>query len=328
MKKFGLTFLALGVMLLASCGVPKKSEQKIQVVTTIFPEYDWVREIAGSDLDGLELTLLTENGTDLHSYQPSVQDMAKIASADIFIYVGGESDAWVTKALLNATNKDMTVINLLETLGDNVKEEEIKEGMQAEDEHDHEGEEHHEEEEEYDEHVWLSLRNAATICEEICSALCKKIPAKEEAFKANAASYVGKLNALDAKYQSMVKNADLKTVLFADRFPFRYLVDDYGLDYYAAFVGCSAETEASFKTVIFLAQKVDDLNLPFIFIIETGDQKIAKTVIDSSQNKSVGILKLNSMQGVTLSQAEGGTTYLGIMEENCTTLEQALRLGK
>ncbi|MDD5930137.1 MAG: metal ABC transporter substrate-binding protein [Spirochaetales bacterium] len=327
----------------------KKSNNKsdkIKVVTTIFPEYDWVREIAGNS-DNIDLTLLIGNGVDLHSYQPSFQDIAKISNADIFIYVGGESDNWVKDALKNVTNKNIKVINLLETLGDKVKEEEVKEGMQAEeeededghhhhdgdhddDEDDHEAEEHHhhhhdEDEVEYDEHVWLSLRNAKILSAEIANALCEKDSANAATYKANLAAYSSKLDALDAKYAAAVKAGSKKTILFGDRFPFRYFVEDYGLDYFAAFVGCSAETEASFETVIFLAKKVDELNLNTVLKIESGDGKIARTIIQNSKNKNAKVLTLDSLQSTTSKQAEKGTTYLKVMEENLKVIEEALK---
>ena len=318
----------------------KKTEKnnKVKVVTTIFPEYDWTREIIG-DTNSAELTLLLGNGVDLHSYQPSIQDIAKISTADIFIYVGGESDGWVKDALKNAKNKNMKVINLLETLGDKVKAEEVKEGMQAEEEEEHEhhhhdeSEEHHhhhhdeddEEEVEYDEHVWLSLRNAKILSAEIAAALCEKDAANAATYKANLANYSARLDALDAKYAAAVKAAGKKTILFGDRFPFRYLVDDYGLDYYAAFVGCSAETEASFETVIFLAKKVDELGLNSVLIIESGDGKIARTIIQNTKKKNAKVLTLDSIQSTTAKQAASGTTYLSIMEANLAILSEALK---
>ena len=256
-----------------------KNNGKIKVVTTIFPEYDWVREILGEKSENVELTLLLGSGVDLHSYQPTIKDIAKISTSDIFIYVGGESDEWVDDVLANATNKNMKFINLMEVLGDKIKAEEIKEGMQAEEEeHEHEAEGHHHHDEEYDEHVWLSLRNTKVICTEIANALCEKDSANADIYKANLAAYSAKLDVLDAKYADVVKAGNKKTVLFGDRFPFRYLVDDYGLDYFAAFVGCSAETEASFETVIFLAKKVDELGLKSILTIEKSDKKIARTI--------------------------------------------------
>ena len=315
----------------------EKTNGKIKVVTTIFPEYDWVREISG-DINNVELTLLIGNGVDLHSYQPSIQDIAKISTADIFIYVGGESDVWVSDALKNAKNKDMKVINLLETLGDKVHAEEIVEGMQAEEEddddehehHHHEAEEHHhhhhdeEDEVEYDEHVWLSLRNAKVICQEISEALCNKDASNAASYRKNLSSYIEKLDALDSKYVEVRNKASRNTILFGDRFPFRYLTEDYNLRYYAAFVGCSAETEASFQTIIFLAGKVDELSLPVVLKIESGDGKIARTIVENTKNKNAEILTLDSMQSVTNKQAANGTTYLKIMEENLKVLNKAL----
>ena len=219
---------------------------KISIVTTIFPEYDWVREILGDKADSAEITMLLDNGVDLHSYQPTADDLIKISDCDLFVYVGGESDGWVDDALKNATNKNRKVINLLEILGDSVKEEETVEGMQEEEE-DHE-------EKEYDEHVWLSLKNAKTLVGAISAALQELDPGNKDTYATNAAAYIEKLSALDGEYQAAVSAGTYQTLLFGDRFPFRYLVDDYGLSYYAAFVGCSAESEASFETVSFLAR--------------------------------------------------------------------------
>ncbi len=335
---------AIFTALTASTFAAKKASKndKLKVVTTIFPQYDWTREIMGDKASSAQLTLLVGNGVDLHSYQPSIQDIAKISTADIFIYVGGESDGWVKDALKNAANKNMKVINLMEVLGDKVKAEEIKEGMQAEeeedhDEHDHDAEDHdHEaeghnhhhhdddEEVEYDEHVWLSLRNAKILSAEIAEALSEKDPANAASYKANFASYSAKLDALDKDYTSVVASASKKTILFGDRFPFRYLTDDYGLDYYAAFVGCSAETEASFETVVFLSKKVDELGLNSVLKIESGDGKIARTIVQNTKKKTAKVLTLDSIQSTTLKQAAAGTTYLKIMEENLKVIKEAL----
>ena len=338
-----ITGVIISLALTASTFAAKKADKnagKLKVVTTIFPEYDWTREILGDKAASSQLTLLVGNGVDLHSYQPSIQDIAKISTADIFIYVGGESDGWVKDALKNARNKKMKVINLMETLGDKVKEEEIVEGMQAEEEehehheheeHDHEAEGHHhhhdsdEEELEYDEHVWLSVRNAKIICQEIAAALSEKDSANAGTYKANAAAYSAKLDKLDSDFAAAVKNGNKKTLLFGDRFPFRYFVDDYGLKYYAAFVGCSAETEASFETVIFLAGKVDELGLNAVCKIEKGDGKIARTIVENCKNKNARVLTLDSMQSVTAKDAKAGTTYISIMEKNLEVLKEALK---
>ena len=322
-----LTFVGV----LSGCGNQTKSD-KIEIVTTIFPEYDWVKEIVGENTGRVNITMLIDSGTDLHSYQPTADDIVKVATCDLFIYVGGESDAWVADVLKTANNKDMIVINLLDVLGDKVKEEEIKEGMESEDEeeeedHDHEGHEHHhdEDEPEYDEHVWLSLKNAVDLCEYIAGKIKTLDPEKADSYTANTAAYVAKLNALDAKYKAAVDAANVKTLLFGDRFPFRYLVDDYGLDYFAAFVGCSAESEASFETIVFLANKVDELHLKAIMQIESADGKIANTIKNQTQTKDQTVLTLDSMQSVTARDVGNGTTYLGVMESNLEVLKEALK---
>ena len=315
--------------ILSGCDTHKKSD-KIEIVTTIFPEYDWVREIVGDKSDKIGITMLLDSGTDLHSYQPTASDMVKIATCDMFIYVGGESDEWVNDVLETAKNKDMIVINLLDVLGDKVKEEEVKEGMECEeeDEHEHEdGHEHHhdEEEPEYDEHVWLSLRNAVELCNYISKKIQTLDPDNKDAYAANTAAYVSKLNALDARFSAAVEEASVKTLVFGDRFPFRYLVDDYGLDYYAAFVGCSAESEASFKTITFLSEKVNELGLKSIMQIENSNNRIAETVRSSTNTKDQTIRTLNSLQSVTARDVKNGTTYLGIMEQNLAVLTEALK---
>ncbi len=508
MKKIVSVLLALALML--SCFLPAMAEEKkISVVTTIFPIYDWVREVIGPDSENTELTLLLDSGVDLHSYQPSVEDIIKVSGSDVFVYVGGESDEWVEGALAEAVNKEMKVVNLVEAMGEDIKMEEIVEGMEHEHEHEHEeseahekevstfedhevqdrslsdwagewqsaypfvldgsldegfehkaesgkmtaeeykayyttgyesdiaritidgetnvieytdvngntckseykplgfyiqnwstgtraamyrfeavdkesgapvfiefndhiiepckaahfhfrtsntsfddiedpenrwptffpaeydadeildafiGHDHdHEHEEEADEHVWLSLRNAQKLVKAITGALSEADPANADKYQANAAAYIEKLAELDARYTAAVSAAAKKTVLFGDRFPFRYLTDDYGLDYYAAFSGCSAESEASFETIIFLAQKVDELGLSAVLTIENPRTRIAETVVSSSQAKNAQILSMDSMQGTTAADIQAGATYLGVMENNLKILEEALR---
>ena len=507
MKKMIPLFLVLTMVvgLLAGCGKKNAAEtgesdpNKLSVVTTIFPEYDWVKEILGDKAESTDLTMLLDNGVDLHSYQPTADDIVKISDCDLFVYVGGESDKWVDDALKEATNKDMKVIDLLEVLGDSVKTEETVEGMQeTEHAHDHskevstfedhevqdrslsdwagswqsaypfaldgtlddafaamaeEGEmtadeyktyyqngyktditniniegdhiaftyedgkkvgsdykyigyyiqnwstgtkaamyrfeaedkdsgapvyiefndhmiesaapehfhirmsnesfdaivdpekswptffpadmtgedlcEHmeghgHDHEEEADEHVWLSLKNAKTLVTAIADALQELDPDNKDTYAANASAYIEKLSALDGAYQSAVDGAARKTVLFGDRFPFRYLVDDYGLNYYAAFSGCSAESEASFKTVTFLADKLDELGLKTVLTIEKSDDRIAQTVIENTETKDQKILELNSMQSITSDEIADGVTYLSVMEDNLNVLKEAL----
>lgn len=341
MKKIiaAATALLVAAGMFTGCGASEKPTaqgDKLKIVTTIFPEYDWTREILGDQSERAEVTMLLDNGVDLHSYQPTADDLIKIAECDLFIYVGGESDGWVESALASTSNPDRAVINLIDTLGDSVKLEEVVEGMQ-ETEHDHEEDEEHahdadeehtdadEQEAETDEHVWLSLRNAQAVCQKIAEKLGEIDPEHEQAYADNALAYIDKLVALDAKYQAAVDAANKKTLVFGDRFPFRYLTEDYGLNYYAAFVGCSAETEASFETIRFLAEKTDALGLSHVLTIENPNHKIAETVVANTSGKNQQVLSMDSMQSVTSKDAAAGATYLSIMEHNLEVLTQALQ---
>ena len=326
MKKATIIILAAFLLIgcLSGCGKgPSPKEQgdgTISIVTTIFPEYDWVKNILGENPAKAEVTMLMDNGVDLHSFQPTAADILKISTCDLLIYVGGESDGWVEDALRGKTNSSMIVIDLLDILGDAVKEEEVIEGMQEED-HDQEQEEA---EEEYDEHVWLSLKNAEVLVENISEAVQAIDPEHAETYRKNAAAYVEELNALDGEYETEVSSAPARTILFGDRFPFRYLTDDYGLSYYAAFVGCSAETEASFETILFLAGKVDELSLPAVLTIEGSDHRIAETIVQNTQTKDQKILTMDSMQSVTKEDAGNGVTYVSLMKDNLAVLREAL----
>ncbi len=528
---FALTF-AMAAMSMTSCGqantdktdtaadtavsAEKTNGDTFSVVCTIFPEYDWVKEILGDHADDAEITYLLDSGVDLHSYQPTADDILKISACDMFVYVGGESDEWVENALADAQNKDMKVINLMEVLGDSAKVEELKEGMQ-EDEHEHEHDhgkevstfednevkdrplsdwegdwqsayplvldgsldeawehksedgsmttaeykdyytkgyktdynnisihddhikftdkdgkvtesdykytgyfiqdwstgtraamyrfeaedknsgapvyiefndhiiepekaehfhirmsdesydaivdpegnwptffdaaltpdevcdevighghsdedededehehEHEEGEEEYDEHVWLSLKNAKVLCAEIEKNIEAIDPDNAADYKANLDSYTAKLDELDGKFQTLVDGSSVKTLVFGDRFPFRYFVDDYALDYYAAFIGCSAETEASFETISFLANKVNELDCNTIFTLENSSKDIANTIISTS-GKSLDIAELNSLQSVSEEDISSGASYISLMQQNYDVLAGVLK---
>ena len=352
MKKIFLMALSMAFFacMLGACDSRKQdasatpsAQAKIKVVATIFPEYDWVRAIAGAS-ENVEVTLLMDKGTDLHSYNPSADDMVKVATSDVFIYVGGESDEWVEKALKNSVNQKRKVINLVESLGSMAKEEVLVEGMES-DEHEHHGDhdddhdgdhhaehhdgdhdgDHHEEGPEYDEHVWLSLRNTVVLIQAIEKQLSEIDPAHASTYKANAEAYIQKLAALDGEFKKVVDGASVKTLLFGDRFPFRYFADDYGLTYFAAFAGCSAESEASFETIVFLAKKVDSLSLKNVMTLEKSDGKIASTIVQNSKAKDQKILALNSMQSVTAKDVADGVTYLSLMESNLAVLKEALK---
>jgi len=328
-----LVLLAVTLFGCTQAGQPEQPKAaKKSIVCTIFPQYDWVRQILGEKVDDVDLTLLLSSKTDLHNYQPSVDDIVKISACDLFIHVGGESDEWVEDALAQATNPNMVAVNLMEVLGDAAKLEELMEGEEHDHEHDEDEDhdedhdaEHDEEEAEYDEHVWLSLKNAQVFCTAIADALITINPENAVEYQANLAGYTAKLSALDAEYQSAVASAPMKTLLFGDRFPFRYLVDDYGLTYDTAFAGCSAETEASFETIARLAKRADEWKLHTIIVTESADKSIAETIIKETANKNQQILVLDAMQSVTASDVQNGTTYRSIMESNLAVLKDALR---
>ena len=346
-KKCCKTILLLGMLLTiafcaTACGKEQTDDGKLHVVAAVFPLYDWTREIIG-DAQDVELKLLVNNGTDLHSYQPSASDLVNISTCDVFLYVGGASDTWVKDALNNVTNPDMQVINLMDVLGSRAVEEEIVAGMQhSHEEHEehehsdgalheeaHDAEEQHTAEDDhkggsFDEHVWLSLNNAELFVNHISDVL-ETVDAKNaENYRSNADAYGNRLKALEAEYRNTIENAETDTLLFCDRFPFRYLTEDYGLKYYAAFPGCSAETEASFATIAFLAEKLEELQLPAVITIEGSDKKIAETVIQNTKSKDQTIVSLDSLQSVSKKDIENGVTYLSVMEKNLSVLKQAL----
>lgn len=330
--------------------IEKGNSNKISIVCTTFPQYDWVKNILGEEAEHFNVTLLLDNGVDMHSYQPAVKDIATAGSSDLFIYVGGESDTWVEDALKEAKNKDLKAINLMETLDNFVKEEEVVEGMQEERKslgHSHEKsskekqeqtqKESHEnsqeingqkeaadEEPEYDEHIWLSIRNAEIMVKNIEKAIEQLDSDNAKVYQTNAENYIKKLDTLDKQYANTIQNAKYKAILFGDRFPFRYMVDDYDLKYYAAFAGCSAETMAGFETVTFLAKKADELRLPVILTIENSDGRIAEAVKSNTTKKNQKILAMNSLQSVTKEQLADGITYLQVMQENLSVLSEAL----
>ena len=374
MKRTITIFILLLTVLLgfSGCGSSDKSggakgdtsKPKLKIVATIFPEYSWTKELLGSHEKDVELTLLAKKGVDMHSYQPSAEDILRIANCDLFLYVGGESDKWVDKALKEGGNPKRRVLNLMKLMGDRAKVEEEVEGMEKHDHHEHdkdakahpkkdkqdEKHEHHDkdkhdekhehekehdkdkhdgkvhhEQPEYDEHVWLSLKNADIVCKAITEELAALDSKNAETYRSNYTAYSKKLAALDAKYKEVVTKAPVKVVLFGDRFPFRYLTDDYGLQYYAAFNGCSAETEASFATVAFLAKKMDEMKLPAVLTIEGRQHKLAQTIVENTKAKNQKVLKLNSMQAVTEEEIQKGISYLAVMEQNLNVLREALQ---
>jgi zinc transport system substrate-binding protein len=306
-------------MLFALIACNNNKNDKPTIVCTIFPQYDWVQQILGDRKSDFNVKYLLGTGVDLHSYQANVDDRVSIDNCDLFIYVGGESDEWTEDVLKTAANKNRKTIALLEEV--EAKEEELLEGMEEEEEETEDGEE---EETEWDEHVWLSLKNAQILVDIIANAICSIDKDNAAKYRANTDAYIAGLAALDAQYDAMVNDAERDTVLFADRFPFRYLMDDYDITPYAAFPGCSAETEASFETVDFLIGKVNKFDLKVILVIEGSDKEMATTIKNDSIKKNQTILVLNSCQSVKTDDINKGATYLSIMTANLEVLRQAL----
>ena len=312
MIKKTLSLLLCGIIIftLSACGNKTTEEYDgLKIVCTIFPQYDFIRNITGSSQG---LTLLAKSGEDMHSYQPTAKDIVEISKADMFITVGGNSDNWVAAALNSAANNKLVVIDMM-SIADT-----LYSPFEA-----HEHEHHHEHGDacEADEHIWLSVRNSIKITQSLCDELCILDPQNAEKYQNNTADYLQKLEALDKNFENALDGAKRKTVLFADRFPFIYLMKDYGIEYHAAFSGCSSETEASFETITHLTETVESLSLPCVFIIDGSDGSLAETVTRTNGAK---ILTLNSCQSVSLTEAENGADYLGIMEQNLTLLQEAL----
>lgn len=316
-------FICMLCMAFVICGCntePAQKDDKITIVCTNFPLYDWTRQILGEN--DAEVILLLDNGTDMHSFQPSAEELIQIADCDMLVHVGGESDAWLMDALNANPNEERIVVNLMEALEDDLKEEVYAEGMQAEHTHedgsvcdvDHD-------EAAMDEHVWLSLKLAVKSCEAVENALCKVLPESEASIRDNADAYCQELLALEQEYENL---ATEEVILVADRFPFMYLTDDLGLKYYAAFPGCSTESEADFETVVFLAEKVKEYEVDTILITESGTDTLANTVYENAGTEDGSIAVLHSMQVVYNSDIENGCTYLAYMEENLKVLEQVL----
>lgn len=308
----------LAVSALSGCAVqknPDADDGKLHVVTTIFAPYDFARQVGGDDVS---VTMLLRPGCEVHAYEPTPKDIIAIRNADVFIYVGGESDAWVQTVLEGVDNPDLRVVTLMDCV--ELLHEETVEGMQAE-RHGHDHDEEDEDEEELDEHVWTSPRNAARICRKLCDTFSAADSAHAAQYAQRCGDYVEKLNQLDAEFQDVVENAARKTVVFADRFPLRYFADAYGLDYYAAYPGCADAAEPSAATVAFLIDKVRAEGIPVVFTIELSNGKLADTICEATGAKK---LEFATCHNVTAQAFANGATYLQLMERNVQALREAL----
>jgi zinc transport system substrate-binding protein len=289
----------------------QRVDGKINVVATIFPPYDFVRAIAG---DKVSLTMLLPPGAESHSFEPTPQDIIKVQNCDIFIYVGGESDAWVEEILDSMDTSRMEIVTLMDCV--EVVEEEIVEGMQEEEEEEDPGHES-----EYDEHVWTSPGNAKLIVQKIAGVLKQKDSPNAAEYERNTADYLAKLTELDNSFQKVIDGAKRKTFIFGDRFPFRYFADAYGLSYFAAFPGCSTETEASAATIAFLINKVRNEGIPVVFYIELSNEKIADVICEETGAKK---LLLHAVHNVAKRDFDRGANYYDLMSQNVKNLQEAL----
>lgn len=304
--------LLLSLAALSGCGKEEEDDGRLRIVTTIFPQYDFVRQIGG---DRVNARMLLTPDTEVHGFEPTLEDLADIQRSDLFIYVGGESEKWVDSLLEEVGDKGGSFLALTDVVA--TVEEETVEGMESEAEEAEEGEA----EEEIDEHVWTSPRRAALIAQAICDEMCRLDPENAEFYRAGADALLFQLGALDSQLTEVVENAERNTVVFAERFPFRYLAEDYGLEYYAAFSGCSSNTEPSLATIAFLTEKVSSEKLPVVFYIEFSKQTVAGTICEATGAKK---LMLHSCHNLTKDELERGETYVTLMTQNIENLREAL----
>lgn len=315
-----LSLLLVGVLLLGAlcgCSVPAKQEEGLSVVATIFPQYDFARQVMGSSDD---LTMLLRPGQEVHSYEPTPQDIIAIQNCDLFIYVGGESDAWIEDVLEGMDTSHMVILSLMDLV--DPLEEDTDSVLENPEEHSHEdGEATHLHEEEYDEHVWTSPKNAMLITQAICDALCDIDPSNAQIYRQNTAAYLEQLEELDQDFREIIGSASRDTLIFGDRFPLLYFVREYGLNYYAAFPGCASETEPSAATVARLIDLVREEQVPVVYQIELSNGNIARSIADSSGAK---VETFYTCHNITRDDFNAGETYLSLMERNVNSLKEAL----
>ena len=309
-RRSALCLLAL-CLLLTGCGAGKQAEEdRLRVVTTLFPYYDFARAVAG---DRAEVTLLLAPGREAHSFEPTPLDAVAISRADVFIYNGGEGEYWVDD-MLDAVGEDIgTRVRMMDFV--DALEEETVEGMQLPEE------EEDSDEIEYDEHIWTSPKNAVTLCRAVCDALCAADAANADFYRRNCEAYCLQLTALDAQFTLLRTNAARDMLVVADRFPLLYFCRAYGLNYRAAFHGCSGDTEPSLATLRYLIDRVNGDAIPVIYTLDLNSQKIAEAISECTGAK---IERLWSMQTVSRTDFDAGETYITLMERNLEALRKGL----
>lgn len=313
------SLLLAGMMLLgglSGCSAPAEQEEGLSVVATIFPQYDFARQVMGGDDN---LTMLLRPGQEVHSYEPTPQDIIAIQNCDLFIYVGGESDAWIEDVLDGMDTSDMVILSLMDVV--DPLEEDTENVLENPEEHDHQEDGTHLHEEEYDEHVWTSPKNAILITQAICDALCEIDPDNAGQYQANTADYLTQLEELDAAFREVIGDAQRDTLFFGDRFPLLYFVREYGLNYYAAFPGCASETEPSAATVAKLIDLVREEAAPVVYQIELSNGNIARSIADSSGAR---VETFYTCHNITADDFNAGETYLSLMQRNVVSLKEAL----
>lgn len=323
MKQFykGMIYVTIAIVMivgtLVSCA--KSSDDtfnpadkvKLNVVATIFPQYDFLRQIGG---DNINLKMLLKPGAESHSFEPTPHDIKNIENSDLFVYVGGDSDSWIDDILDSVNTKKTTVVSLMDCVS--TKEEESVEGMMPDgDDADTSGEP------EYDEHVWTSPKNAEAIVQKLSDKLCSLDPKHAGEYQENTKKYLSKLEKLDQEFRDIVNNAKRKEIIVGDRFPFRYFADEYGLNYFAAFPGCSTDTEASADTMAFLIDKVKEDKIPVVFHIELSNQQVCNAICEQTGAKSE---LLNAVHNISADDYASGVTYINLMEHNVEVLKEAL----
>lgn len=313
------SLLLAGMMLLgglSGCSAPAEQEEGLSVVATIFPQYDFARQVMGGDDN---LTMLLRPGQEVHSYEPTPQDIIAIQNCDLFIYVGGESDAWIKDVLDGMDTSNMVILSLMDVV--DPLEEDTENVLENPEEHDHQEDGTHLHEEEYDEHVWTSPKNAMLITQAICDALCEIDPDNAGQYQANTADYLTQLEELDAAFREVIGDAQRDTLFFGDRFPLLYFVREYGLNYYAAFPGCASETEPSAATVARLIDLVREEEAPVVYQIELSNGNIARSIADSSGAR---VETFYTCHNITADDFNAGETYLSLMQRNVESLKEAL----
>ena len=329
-KKLICAFLMLCIIFsLCSCISlnNSNSDGKIKILCTLFPQYDWLRNITAG-IENVEVSLIIANGTDPHSYQPTAADIMNISNCDMLVYVGGDSDTWVKKAIERSKNQDINAIALIEL--DGIELHDISSESHSHNEHSH-GEDEHKghSHSTLDEHIYLSLDNACAAVAALSQKLSSADPENKELYFKNSTEYILKLKNLGDRFSADIESIpeDERFVLFADRFPFVYLLSDYGIHYSAAFEGCTTDVDADFDTVIRLIHEADEHDVKYIAVTESSDKALANTVISSTKTKNQKIISLNSLQSITISQIDNGANYISIMEENINAIKTVLGLN-